>query len=787
MSDRLLATARRPAALTLAPSLLCVCIGAWLSAAAAQPAPGQLPPPPRAPMDLGEQTVELELVVNRLPSAKVVPVALRDEHYWVDAATLRVLDVRAEGEGPVAVDALAGVQVVYDAANLRLLIDVPADWLPSQRFGRHSSQPRYPARSSVGALFNYDVYTASPQRGRSSTSAWSEIRLFGPFGAFSSTGVYRHGGAGDGYVRYDTRWQFSDEDQMLTWEAGDLVTRSLSWGSTVRMAGLQLSRDFSVRPDVITYPLPQFSGEAAVPTAVDLFINGNRASSTQINPGPFTVTNVPFISGAGNAVVVVTDALGRQVSTSLPFYVSNELLRPGLSDFSFGLGALRRDYGIRDFSYGRAAAQGSYRYGASDAFTLEAHGEAARSLGVGGLGGLLKLGNAGVLNASYSRSRHEGEAGYQAVFGYQYTAHRFNLAMQQTRRDRGYADLATYDSVLPSPGRRTLTSASASVALGRYGSLGAAYFDIEGFDGDRNRLLNLSWSVSPWRNSSLYLSANREIGGDDWSAMAQWVVPLDGDRGSLSASVERYRERGDTYRTSYNRAVPSQGGFGWNLAYADSDRADSYQQADLSYRNDVVLLRAGLYGSSGDYTRWAEASGSLVYMAGSAFAANQVNDAFVIVDTNGYADVPVRYENQLVGTTNARGRLLVPWAAGFYGGKYTIDPLQLPPQVETPLVEQNVAVRRGSGYLLRFPVQRVVAASIVLHGADGKPLPVGAVATTADGRSAYVGWDGLLYLSGLQSQNTIEVGLPDGSRCTASFQMNVERSDSAPIGPLTCQ
>ena len=38
-----------------------------------------------------------------------------------------------------------------------------------------------------------------------------------------------------------------------------------------------------------------------------------------------TLTNVPFINGAGEAVVVTTDALGRQVSTSVPFYVTSTL------------------------------------------------------------------------------------------------------------------------------------------------------------------------------------------------------------------------------------------------------------------------------------------------------------------------------------------------------------------------------------------------------------------------------------------------------------------------------
>lgn len=52
--------------------------------------------------------------------------------------------------------------------------------------------------------------------------------------------------------------------------------------------------------------------------------------------------------------MVTTDALGRQVSTTLPFYVTSSLLQQGLSDYSVAAGSLRRDYAVRDFSYGPA-------------------------------------------------------------------------------------------------------------------------------------------------------------------------------------------------------------------------------------------------------------------------------------------------------------------------------------------------------------------------------------------------------------------------------------------------
>lgn len=109
-------------------------------------------------------------------------------------------------------------------------------------------------------------------------------------------------------------------------------------GSSVRLGGFQVQRNYSTRPDLITYPLPQFIGQAALPSTVDLIINGQKTSSTEVQSGPFILNNVPFINGKGEAVVVTTDAVGRQVTTSVPFYISNTLLKPGLFDYSLSLG-----------------------------------------------------------------------------------------------------------------------------------------------------------------------------------------------------------------------------------------------------------------------------------------------------------------------------------------------------------------------------------------------------------------------------------------------------------------
>ena len=47
---------------------------------------------------------------------------------------------------------------------------------------------------------------------------------------------------------------------------------------------------------------------------------------------------------------------------------------------------------------------------------------------------------------------------------------------------------------------------------------------------------------------------------------------------------------------------------------------------------------------------------------------------FVLVRKDGVPAIPARYENNLIGTTDPDGHLMVPSVPGYYAAKYEIDP-----------------------------------------------------------------------------------------------------------------
>lgn len=744
---------------------------------------GALPPPPQRVDFAADQQLELELFVNGMRSGIVAAVFKQGTRFQLRTEDMRRAGLQLQtADEALFLDSLEGVRGDYDAPRQQLHLTVSPEYLPNQRVGR-TRRKFEPAKYDMGALLNYDAYVSGGRNAPTQASLWHEARIFGPAGIISTTGALRSG-SGKNYVRFDTYWHWSDEQSMTTVEAGDIITRSLSWAPAVRLGGLQVSRDFSVRPDVVTYPLPEFAGSAALPSAVELLVHGQRVAGADVNPGPFTLDTLPPINGYGQANLIVTDMHGRSVATTMPFYVSSALLRPGLTDYAVAAGAFRHNYGSRNFDYGGAAASASARHGVTDSLTLEVRAEVADDMSLAGGGGVVKLGNLGILSASYSRSFRDGPDGGELTIGYDFQTRGFSIGVRHSRRSGAFTDLGLLDRG-NGDGWERLTTATASLSLGHAGTLGIGYFDLRQESGHDARLANIAWALPLWGESRLHASLSREFIERSWSGALTVSFPLGG--GSFAAGLAQGQDGQTGLRADYSRAAPVEGGVGWNASVASDDGASPYWRGDLTWRMQPIQLRAGAYGHNDDVNAWFAASGSLVFMDDAVFAANRVADAFAVVSTNGEPGIPVRYENQLIGTTNKNGQLLIPAASAYYPARYDIDTLALPANVNAPVVTQRVAIAAGNGHVIKFPVEHMTAARATMRSVAGEPLPAGSAATINGTLSTYVGWDGLLFIEQVATENRIEVKLPDGESCTATFTARPKADDIIELGNLTCR
>lgn len=717
-----------------------------------------------APLDL-----YLELVINGMPTGRVVPVIrqggalrlearyLRESGVNLPSGTLSVIDLTKADE----------IEAVYHQMAQRIEVVVPADWLPRQRFGgRRLEREFVPAVSDNGVLLGYNGYAAH-EGGQAHLALWHEGRVFGGFGTLSTTGSVRAQLSGRGpsrYIRYDSHWRYYDEQRAHTYEAGDLVTRTLAWNGATRLAGIQFSRDFSVRPDIITYPIPAFAGSAGLPSTAELFINGHQTDKVGVQPGPFTFDTLPYVNGAGEAVIVVTDMDGRQSSSSFPFYVSAELLRPGLSDYAVAAGLQRRKFGLKNFAYGDPVATASIRMGLTAGLTGEAAAEATSHHMMAGAGGVLRLGRIGMLNLSGAVSQQFSKTGYQLMAGYRYTNGALNLMANSTFRTHSFGDLSTADHAhLRLPTRQIQTYAGYTLG-GRNGSIGLSYFESR-TSGRDYRLATLSYYRPIFSTSSVQFALNRSVGERRYtSASVQLLIPL-GGRAMASAGVERTMSGKVRAMTAVSRSAPADSGIGWSAATVQGDQ-ERYQ-ADLTWKTQSFSLRGGVDQFSGRARQWAEVSGAFVAADGAVFAANRVTDSFVLVKAAGVADVPVKVENMKVGATDAKGRLLVPWITSFYPSRLSIDATDLPYGVVVPEYEKYVSVMRGGGRVVNFGLRAIDPQVVVLVDTDGKFIEAGADVTTNAGAQTWVGHEGQVYLEDYNLVDVLKIVLPDGSLCSA--------------------
>ena len=133
------------------------------------------------------------------------------------------------------------------------------------------------------------------------------------------------------------------------------------------------------------------SGEAALPSTVDLYVDNALRMRRQVPSGPFSIQDLPVSTGQGEARLVVRDILGREQIITQPFYTTSRLLKQGLQDYSYELGFVRRNFGIDSNNYGRFIAVGTHRFGLTEQFTGEVHGELLGNQQTVGLGGVMML------------------------------------------------------------------------------------------------------------------------------------------------------------------------------------------------------------------------------------------------------------------------------------------------------------------------------------------------------------------------------------------------------------
>ncbi len=764
----------------------------------------------------GFAELQLEVVINDKPTGVIITSAEDPE------GNILVARSELEAAGVLAPEKSAD-PIVLQTSGLAFAYDKPAQQLRFQLldgqrkpkvYDLRAGDARLPsATASWGGLVNYVMYASTYgsnmrnwtlQPGGASLSI--DARLFSPYGILTQTGILGNTTQYDYFtygnmsgLRLDTTFSYDDPLNQMSYRAGDVITAGLEWTRPIRIGGLQVQRNFSTRPDLVTAALPSVSGTAAVPSTVDVLVNGVKTYSQQVHDGPFTLANIPIASAHG-AQVVIRDASGRETRSDISLYSDPRLLAPGVLDISGETGAVRKFYAYRSDEYdNHVLASGSLRYGLWDWLTLQGHAEFGGGLVNAGAGAVTRIGSLGTLTTAASWSRFGAEVGgqvYGAVsiplpYAFQFQASaqrivaRYNdlasataMTWRQEAAEMGarkswgglppallsgsiYAPLSTNSISIGGPmpmlegsfnliyaqTRQDPRDCHACGASGSSRILSASYSRPLPFDA--NLTLVAFTQVSDTKNRGFFAGVTMPLGpGVRSSASVQPMQAPGKTTPRLAATAQVYKELGQEI-----------GAYGWS---ATAGAGQSLLAGAGAYRSSLGSVKLAASSYEGQEAASAELQGAIA-ITGTSFALGpRVDDAFAIVRTD-TPGVRVMAANQNVGETNMFGALLIPNLNAYSQNRIEIDPLSLPIEAEFDKTTELVVPRNRSGVLIDFGV-RPSARTLDLRLVDraGNPIEVGSKGLVEDTSEKFVlGYDGLVHLKDFPSIGRLTVNLGD--------------------------
>lgn len=762
--------------------------------------------------------LQLEVFVNGFPTELIAAFRQTpDGLLLIEPVQLKNVGIKPAKEatredGWIDIGRLPGVVATYDEKNQTVsfdaveksraarVIDAQADEIPLA----NEKEEEPVATSNMGGLVNYTIFGATGGETWSDLSAFQGVsglldgRIFGPYGVLSSSQILSSSDAENfGSTRLDTRWSYSDPKNLMTYNVGDIISGGLSWTRPTRLGGIQIRRNFTLRPDLVTMPLPELSGSAAVPSTVDVYVDNAQRASRSVPSGPFSITNLPIVTGAGTARLVVRDALGRETISETPFYASSNLLAKGLADFSAEIGFARRYYGVESNDYDeRPVGSATLRYGLTDRLTFEAHAEGAENFYNAGAGGVFNIGTFGIGSVAASSSRFGDESGHQVAASIEAELWNFKFFARSQRTFGNYNDIAsvtadirdfgvssTLFSVKPP---RSLDQASVSLpTMFENLNFNFSYAQIETASFDKSRILSMTATKSIGQNGNAFVSAFSDFerkGSYGIFAGLSWM--LDGNvTASSSVSAD---DLGTTATAELAKSEqPSVGSTGWRLrgSYGQSNIA----AASGSYRSAIGRAEGGVEKFNESVRATAQFEGSLILAGGGAFLSNRVDDAFGVVDV-GAPDVEVFYENRLMGKTNRSGKLLVSDLRSYEENSISIDPSNLPLDASIATTRQVVRPSDRGGAVVDFNVSaQTRPALITIRNEAGEYIQTGAAAQLNGAENTIVGYDGQVYVENVQSSNSLTIQQSNGERCTVAFNAPSKTNERVTIPDAVCR
>lgn len=589
-------------------------------------------------------------------------------------------------------------------------------------------------------------------------------------------------------TRLNTTLTHDFPERVATLRLGDFTTPNSSFGQGPQIGGVQWATNFNTRPGLMPIPLQRLQGQVSVPSVVEVFVNGSPVYRTEVAPGPFIISDIPVVTGTGTVEMVITDASGKRQVVTNPFYASPSVLRRGLHEYSYQAGAQRvlATNGVT-LEYGDPVAVATHRWGVTDAFTLELHGEwsdAGSQLGAATAflapgGGVVRFGLAG------SEVPAVGNGGF-GLLSYERVFRKFSFAVETLHATKEYAQMG---GLQPDPAHsREQSRASFGYSGPSFGSLSLAVQHQRNITpNSKSTSSTATWTHALGRWASLSLSLSHEQPSQDVGAFMSLTMPF-GTQTTFSVSESAQRDAASGITTTdtlatLQRAPGSGPGWGYRLSAGQGGQ----QLGELTLQNEVGELRASSQTVANGYANAISVAGGLATAGTSVHFSRLLGDGFALVRVPGMEDVGVFMNNNYVGSTDGDGELLVTQLPPYQETRIALDATDVPLDSQLKVDQMKAVPRYRALAKLEFPADTTRGYIAALVRRDGKPLPAGAVYTVDGGAELEpVGTAGMIYLTLDPGEHTLDATWAD-QRCTARVKVEAGADPMPDLGKLRCE
>lgn len=697
-----------------------------------QPTTVETPPPkPTENSDAKQNITEgkalLEIVING-ENLGAQLVLLKKDDVLVSTAVFKEWRLKkqlwATQTENVSLRSLApNLQYSVDNNKAALLITVTADSLETQVIETQTQYNTVLPEDAIhpapwSGFLNYALTAnfSQPKGFDSLNAPWEVGLTAGQWFAFSNfNSNYTSLDQSSQTTRGITYLQWEDRETQQKVTLGDFSINSPTLSSSGNFGGILWQSNFRQYGRFQAMPSLDMNFNVQAPSHAELYVNDVKTKEWDLQPG---VVSLPAVltSGQGNATLVLTDAFGKQQQISQSFYITQQLLKKGLQEFYYGLGANRK-FSPKMISYGNSVLFGSHRYGFRDDLTAGISFTVDKKISNLGLNLTHSfLGNQ-LWDSAAAVSRQGTLNGYSAMASYQLNLQPLNLSLNGAYMSQHYGNLNIDAANLQKSKYRVQASLNYSIPfLGS--SLGASVSQAASWNSDKpSKSLSLFYRQSLFGELNLNVQINHDLAsGDNIASLMLNYFPRTQDESAI------LHNNNFSYQTSYNDKThvdtqvwqtQKQGnigeGYNYTAALQKQDRKLS-GTARYQYQDNNGLYSANYAQDEQTIRGNVAVAGSLSTVNNEVYFGRPITDSFAVVKVNGAEeDIPVYSNGARLGWGNNDKAVLIPNLQSRSVGKISIKPGDIGLGVVAEHVEQTVDTGVRTASVVEFNLSKFVA------------------------------------------------------------------------------